>query len=115
MNRKNDNGFGDGIYPRKAPDILQEAAKDIEQRAKERDLPCERSMERTVEAFNALTGHDLTETEGWLFMALLKIARATAGSFQQDDLKDCAAYAALALESAIAEQRIAEIVAGMRL
>ena len=37
--------------------------------------PGERSMASTVKAFNALTGHNLTESEGWEFMVLLKLVR----------------------------------------
>lgn len=83
-----------------APEILAAAAQCISDRAATRDLPAERSMARTVRAFNTLTGHTLTEREGWLFMAILKAARATAGSHNPDDYIDGAAYFALAGESA---------------
>ena len=85
----------------RAPDLLREAATIIDQRSASRDLPAERAMRRTVGAFNTLTGQSLTETQGWLFMAVLKIARASAGTFQRDDLLDGAAYMALALEAEI--------------
>ena len=81
-----------------APDLLREAADLIDARAAERDVDAERSMGRAIAAFNTLTGHTLTETNGWLLLAILKLARATVGKFQPDDLKDCAAYVALALE-----------------
>lgn len=84
-----------------APAILRKAAQTIEDRAAERDLPAERSMARAVGAFNTLTGQDLTETQGWLFVAVLKLARATAGKHNPDDLLDAAAYVALALEAEI--------------
>lgn len=84
-----------------APDLLREAATIIDQRSASRDLPAERAMRRTVGAFNMLTGQSLTETQGWLFMAVLKLARASAGAFQRDDLLDGAAYMALALEAEI--------------
>lgn len=57
-------------------------------------------MKRTVNAFNALTGHTLTEQEGWLFMVTLKAARAMAGSHNPDDYEDGAAYFALTGEAA---------------
>jgi len=83
-----------------AEDLLRSAAQIIEERGKERDLPHgERSMRRAVEAFNALTGRALSETEGWLFMAVLKIARSRAGNGCLDDYLDGAAYIALAGES----------------
>jgi hypothetical protein len=82
-----------------ATDLLREAAGLIDERAAGRDLPAERSMRRAVLAYNALHGAAMTETQGWLFVALLKLSRATAGAFQRDDLLDAAAYVALALES----------------
>jgi len=85
----------------RAPDLLREAADIIDQRSASRDLSAERAMRRTVGAFNTLTGQTLTETQGWLFMAVLKLARASAGAFQRDDLLDGAAYMALALEAEI--------------
>lgn len=84
-----------------ASSILQEAAQTIENRAAERDLSAERSMNRAVSAFNTLTGLSLSETQGWLFMAVLKLARATAGKHNNDDLLDAAAYVALMLEAEI--------------
>jgi hypothetical protein len=86
-----------------APALLREAADLIDARAAERDVDAERSMGRAIAAFNTLTGNEATETEGWLLLAILKLARATAGKFQPDDLKDCAAYVALALECQLLE------------
>lgn len=84
-----------------AADILRAAAGHIDQRAQLRDTPAgERSMARTVAAFNALTGASISERDGWLFMVLLKSARATAGGHNPDDYEDMAAYAALAGECA---------------
>ena len=88
-------------YPHCASELLRKAAHTIEERAAQRDLPAERSMARAVGAFNTLTGQDLTETQGWLFIAVLKLARATAGKHNPDDLLDAAAYVALALENEI--------------
>lgn len=84
----------------KAPDILKSAAAIIEQRGSERDQPGgERSMARTIATFNALTGHALTERDGWAFMVALKLARAYASpTGVPDDYKDGAAYMALAGE-----------------
>ena len=85
----------------KAPDFLRKAAQHIEDRAAARDKPeGERSMERCVAAFNAITGHALTERDGWLFMVVLKAARAcNTPTGQRDDYEDLAAYAALAGET----------------
>lgn len=87
-----------------ADDILTAAAADIAQRGALRDQPTgERSMARTVAAFNALHGTALTEVQGWQFMELLKHARATGGKHHPDDHQDRAAYAALAGEAAARE------------
>lgn len=85
----------------KASDILRNSAKHIEDRAAQRDQPQgERSMARCVAAFNALTGHQLSERDGWLFMVQLKMARAcTTATGIPDDYEDAAAYSALAGES----------------
>jgi hypothetical protein len=85
----------------KAPDILRRSAQHIEDRAAARDQPeGERSMGRCVAAFNALTGHQLTERDGWLFMVQLKAARAcTTATGLADDYEDGASYFSLAGES----------------
>lgn len=86
----------------KAPEILKQAAKHIEDRAAARDQPeGERSMGKTVEAFNAVTGHRLSERDGWVFMQILKLARAcNTPAGLPDDYEDAAAYSALAGEAA---------------
>ena len=84
-----------------ATDILQEATECLVDRAVERDKEGgERSMRAAIEAFNALTGHKLTEADGWLAMACLKAARAEGGKFRLDDYIDGAAYFALYGEAA---------------
>lgn len=87
-----------------AASILQQAKDCLVNRASERDKPNgERSMKSTVEAFNALTGHSLSESNGWLFMLCLKAARAEGGCFKADDYVDGAAYFALYGEAAAKE------------
>lgn len=84
-----------------AQDILRKSAQHIDDRAAARD-PAQggRSMARAVAAFNALTGHQLSERDGWLFMVQLKAARATnTPTGIADDYEDMAAYSALAGES----------------
>lgn len=84
--------------------ILRRAADLIDERAHERDRPGgERSMAATVAAFNAIYGADLSETQGWVFMALLKMARSAGGAYKADDYEDLTAYSALAAESAAIE------------
>ena len=88
-----------------AQDFLAKAHHHMQNRAVEYDAPAgERSMEKTVMAFNALTGQDLSETEGWLFMMTLKMARSTQGRFKADNYEDLAAYASLAGESAARDE-----------
>ena len=87
--------------PKTAPEILVQAADCIGDRASQRDQANgERSMARTVAAFNALTGHNLSEVDGWEFMAILKLARSRGGKHRLDDYVDGAAYFGLAGECA---------------
>lgn len=88
-----------------AASILQEAKDCLVNRAAERDHEDgERSMEAAVNAFNTLTKHSLTEEQGWLFVAVLKAARAQGGGYKRDDYVDGAAYFALAGEAAEKER-----------
>lgn len=88
--------------PSTAAGILDAASNHLQTRGKLRDKPQgERSMQATVTAFNALTGHKLSERDGWLFMVAVKAARACATEKGiPDDYQDGAAYFALAGESA---------------
>jgi hypothetical protein len=89
----------------KAPDMLAKAKKHMDDRASTYDKPeGERSMGRTVTAFNAITGRDLTESEGWLLLQLLKDVRDRQRDVPHlDSLEDCIAYAALKAEARVAE------------
>lgn len=89
----------------KAPDILKAAAGHMEDRAATYDKPeGERSMAATVSAFRCVTGHSLTEEQGWLFMQLLKAVRSQQGGYRADSYEDGAAYASLAGEAAYRER-----------
>lgn len=86
-----------------ADEILQVANEAIVQRGVMYDSTGqqqERSMGKVVAMFNALTGHELTNEQGWKFMCLLKLARSEQGEFSLDSFIDLAAYAALAGEEA---------------
>ena len=84
-----------------ASDFLGAALNHLEDRASTYDNPTgERSMGRTVEAFNAITGHKLTEEHGWLFMCLLKQVRSQQGKYKSDNFEDLTAYASLMGECA---------------
>lgn len=89
--------------PIDADEILQIAEETIAQRGVMYDSTGqqqERSMGKVVAMFNALTGHELTNEQGWKFMCLLKLARSEQGEFSIDSFFDLAAYAALAGEEA---------------
>jgi len=79
-----------------AVDFLQDGVNQLSVKAQMRDAPQgERSMATTVKTFNALTGLNLTEAEGWKFMVCLKMVRGQQGRFNPDDYVDGAAYMAL--------------------
>ena len=93
------------LGPFHATDYMKVAAEQMEDRAASRDQEDgERSMARAVAAFNTIYGRNLTETEGWQFMSILKKARGAVGAYREDDYVDDIAYAALAAESAGKEQ-----------
>lgn len=87
-----------------ASGILKAGAGHLDDRAATYDQPSgERSMGKAVAAFNALTGHLLSEEQGWLFMTVLKAARTQQGGHRLDNYEDGAAYFALAGEAAAFE------------
>jgi hypothetical protein len=85
----------------KAAEMLGRAAALLHERGQNYDKPQgERSMARTVSAFNAITGRDLSEAEGWLFMQQLKQVRLfTRSGYHADSAEDNIAYAALMAEA----------------
>ena len=88
-----------------AGDFLGAALGHLEDRAATYDSPQgERSMGRTVEAFNAITGHKLSEEQGWLFMSCLKLVRSQQGKYKSDNFEDLIAYGALQGECAAKER-----------
>ena len=78
-----------------ASDILNSSSKHLKDRATTYDKDGERSIPATVSAFNAITGHELTAEQGWLFMLLVKAVRSQQGDFKLDNYEDGAAYFAL--------------------
>jgi hypothetical protein len=85
----------------KAKEILDAAGSHMQDRAKTYDAPDgERSIPGTVTAFNVLTGHQITNEQGWLFMELLKCARSQQGEYRADSYEDAVAFAALRGEQA---------------
>lgn len=88
-----------------APDLLDAAAKHMRDRAATYDKPeGERSMAATVAAFNAQTGRDLSESEGWLLLVNLKIVRdRQRDKPHRDSIEDGVAYTSLYGEARLKE------------
>ena len=84
-----------------APDLLMKAADLLAERSKEYDTEeGERSMGKAVASFNAITGRDLTEAEGWLLLQQLKDVRQWQNDgYHADSAEDCISYAALKAEA----------------
>lgn len=92
--------------PTEARDFLRKSEKIMVDRGKEYDSPQgERSMGKTITAFNAITGRDLKESEGWLLLELLKNVRQwTTALFHRDSAEDGVTYSALKAEALAREQ-----------
>lgn len=84
-----------------AASFLAAAGECMADRAAEYDSPQgERSIPAVVTAFNAITGHGLTEAEGWLMLTILKQVRLfSSPTFHRDSAVDGVAYAALTAEA----------------
>lgn len=90
------------VEPKNSTYFLQAAIDVQAERGKQYDAPGgERSMGRTVQAFNAITGRDLTEAEGWLLLQLLKDVRQwqNPDKFHEDSALDGVAYSSLKAEA----------------
>lgn len=89
-----------------APEILDAAAGHLRDRASTYDKPeGERSMAQTVAIFNQFHGLNLTETQGWHFLQVLKDVRYfSRAEHHQDSAEDCVAYAALKAEAGAVER-----------
>lgn len=90
-----------------AQTILNAAAGHMQARAATYDNPeGERSMGKAVQAYNAITGRDLSEAEGWLLLAVLKNVRLfQRPGYHADSAEDAVAYGAL-----LAEAKAREVV-----
>lgn len=92
--------------------FLEEAARQMKERAALRDSPNgERVVETIVEMFNSLTGHELSEADGWKFLLLLKLVRSENGKYHADDYVDLAAYSVLLGECESKEVEMREAIA----
>jgi len=86
----------------KADSVLKEAASHMKQRASVYDNKKggERSMEKTVQVFNAYYGLGITEAMGWHFMSILKkVRQLSSNDYHADSAEDRVAYTALEAEA----------------
>ena len=92
----------------KAWELCDLASKTMQERGAQYDKDDkqeERSIGKVVQFFNTLKGTNLTEEDGWLFMALLKVVRSQQGEYSPDSYVDLVAYAALMGEAASNERK----------
>ena len=93
----------------KSTEFLQAAIDVQAERGQTYDKPTgERSMGATVTAFNAITGRDLSEAEGWLLLQTLKDVRQwqNPSKYHHDSALDGVAYSALKAEALSEEQGV---------
>jgi hypothetical protein len=85
----------------KAQEVLNKAKRLMDERGKQYDQPeGERSMLKTIHVFNTITGHSLSEAEGWLLQQILKDVRQwQREDYHADSAEDCVAYSALKAEA----------------
>lgn len=96
------------LEPKNSTYFLQAAIDVQAERGKQYDAPGgERSMGRTIKAFNAITGRDLTEAEGWLLLQVLKDVRQwqNPDKFHEDSALDGVAYSSLKAEALAAGEK----------
>lgn len=93
-----------------AHEILQAAQRHMEDRANTYNKPDgERRMKATVDAFKEITGINLNEEQGWLFMAVLNAVRSQQGGYSADSYEDGSDYFSLVGESVYIDLRIKEV------
>jgi len=109
---KDATGLGQGLYGKgfaidpkpkaegqySAEGLLEDGLKTLSERGQQYDPKgkAERSMEKIVAAFQIITGKQLTEAEGWMFMAVLKQVRSfQRPGFHADSAQDFVCYSAL--------------------
>ena len=87
----------------KSTEFLQSAMDVQKERGEQYDKPNgERSMGATVRAFNAITGHVLEESDGWMLLGILKLVRQSQNpdKYHHDSALDFVAYSSLYAEAA---------------
>ena len=98
--------------PTQAQDLLHRAADLMDEWGKQYDQRSgERSMAATVTAFNAIAGYHLSEADGFLLLAILKMVRDQQRETpHRDSIEDLVAYASLYGEARLrGEERRQEI------
>lgn len=97
----------------KQNDIVSKVLSTLAERGQSYDRNTERSMPKVIEAFNAITGKDLSAEEGWMLMMLLKLVRfssARSKGVHEDSVVDLCAYGLLFAEEALVENTDKETV-----
>lgn len=86
---------------RSAHQFLDRASELLGERGKEYDSRKEeRSAGKVAVAFNTITGKDLTASEVWLILQLLKDVRQwSSPGYHRDSAEDSVAYASLKAEA----------------
>lgn len=87
-----------------APEFCNKAEMLMRERAatydKDGNFEGERSAGKIAIAFNAITGHNISESEAWLFLQIMKDVRQwSTDIYHSDSAEDCVAYAALKAEA----------------
>ncbi len=75
-----------------ASEVMKKAIGIVEGHSKDRDIGKERAMKQIVSVFNALTGHELSELDGHMFMVCLKLVRMQRNPSELDNYVDAIGY-----------------------
>lgn len=96
-----------------ANQVLKKAQNLIDQRGRDYDYEDgERSMPDAVHAFNTITGHRLSQGDGWLLMGLVKAVRSCHSPGHVDSNLDLVAYLALRAEAECIHDATESLCAG---
>ena len=93
--------FTPSSQSRTASEIADSSLVHIKERATTYDQAAgERSAQKTAVAFNAITGHNVSEAEVFLLLQILKDVRQwSREEYHQDSAEDCIAYDSLKAEA----------------
>jgi hypothetical protein len=78
---------------------IDEAKSVVDGHAKDRDVGKERAMKSVVNVFNALTGKNLTEHDGDIFLVCVKLVRMQRDKKGEDHYVDAIGYLQMAFEA----------------